>query len=142
MPRYTIFRGYLSQVEFRNYVSPPIRFSDNYLTWVGYFVNFVLLVILSNEKPVKIEKISWDEETVLHIARHSVSPEEVEEVLFNDDDPPIIMRGKEGRYLAYGKTQGGRFLLVVWILQHKKTGIITARDLTIKEKQFYRRSKK
>ena len=52
------------------------------------------------------------------------------------------MRGKEGRYLAYGKTKGGRFLLVVWILRYKKTGIITARDLTIKEKQFYRRSKK
>lgn len=34
---------------------------------------------------MKIENISWDEETVLLIARHSVSPEEVEEVLFNDD---------------------------------------------------------
>ena len=33
------------------------------------------------------------------------TPEEVEEVLFNDDDPPIVMRGKEGRYLAYGKTR-------------------------------------
>jgi len=91
---------------------------------------------------VKIEKISWDEDTVYHIAKHSVSPEEVEEVLFNDDDPPIIMRGKEGRYLAYGKTQGGRFLLVVLVLRYKKTGIITARDLTNKEKQFYRRTKR
>lgn len=91
---------------------------------------------------MKIEKISWDEDTVYHIAKHSVSPEEVEEVLFNDDDPPIIMRGKEGRYLAYGKTQGGRFLLVVLVLRYKKTGIITARDLTNKEKQFYRRTKR
>jgi hypothetical protein len=91
---------------------------------------------------VKIEKISWDEETVYHIARHGVSPEEVEEALFNTDSPPLIMRGRESRYLAYGRTQAGRFLLVVWVFQHKKTRIITARDLTAKEKQFYRRVKK
>ena len=91
---------------------------------------------------MKIENISWDQETVYHIARHSVSPEEVEAVLFNTDNPPIIMRGKEGRYLAYGKTQEGRILLVVWVFHYKKTRVITARDLTTKEKQFYRRAKR
>ena len=91
---------------------------------------------------MKIEKISWDEETVYHIARHAVSPEKVEEVLFNTAPPPLVMRGKENRYLAYGKTQAGRFLLVVWVFQHKKTRIVTARALTTREKQFYRRAKK
>ena len=57
---------------------------------------------------MKIERISWDQETADHIFNHSVSPEEVEEVLFNSIDPPLIMRGKQGRYLAYGKTNGGR----------------------------------
>jgi NAD(P)-dependent dehydrogenase (short-subunit alcohol dehydrogenase family) len=38
--------------------------------------------------------------------------------------------------------QEGRFLLVVWIIQHKKTRIITVRDPPTKEKQFYRRAKK
>ena len=78
---------------------------------------------------MKIERISWDEETVDHISNHSVSPEEVEEALFNDADSPLIMRGKEGRYLAYGKTNGGRLLLVVWVAKYRKTKIITARDL-------------
>jgi len=91
---------------------------------------------------VKIEKISWDQETVDHICNHSVSPEEVEEVLFNDMDLPIIMRGKEGRYLSYGKTNGGRFLFVVWAFKNRKTKIITARNMTKKEKQFYRRRKR
>ena len=90
---------------------------------------------------MKIERISWDQETVDHICNHSVSPEEVEEVLFNDVDSPIIMRGKEGKYLAYGKTQGGRLLLIVWASKYKKTKIITARDMTQKEKRFYKRSK-
>ncbi len=91
---------------------------------------------------MKIERISWDEETVDHISNHSVSPEEVEEVLFNGMDSPLIMRGKESKYLAYGKTNGGRFLLVVWAAKYRKTKIITARDMSKKEKQFYKRKKR
>ena len=91
---------------------------------------------------MKIERISWDQETVDHISKHAVSPEEVEEALFNDPASPLIMRGKEGTYLAYGKTNGGRFLLVVWAAKHRKTKIITARDMSKKEKQFYKRRKK
>jgi uncharacterized protein len=91
---------------------------------------------------MKIEKIIWDEETVSHLARHGVTPEEVEEIFFNEEDKSVILKGKEGKYLAYGQTQSGRYLLVVWAIRYKKTGIITARDLTKKEKQFYRRNKK
>ena len=91
---------------------------------------------------MKIERISWDEETVDHISNHSVSPEEVEEVLFNGMDSALIMRGKEGRYLAYGKTNGARLLLVVWASKYRKTKIITARDMSEKEKQFYKRKKR
>ena len=90
---------------------------------------------------MKIEKISWDQETVDHISNHSVSPEEVEEALFNEEAAPLIMRGKEGRYLAYGKTDGGRLLLIVWVPRYRKTKIVTARDMNEKEKRFYRRSK-
>ncbi len=91
---------------------------------------------------MKIERISWDQETVDHISNHSVSPEEVEQALFNDLDTPFIMRGKEGRYLAYGKTNGGRLLLVVWAARYRKTKIITARDMSKKEKQFYKKRKR
>ena len=90
---------------------------------------------------MKIEKISWDQEAVDHISNHMVSPEEVEEVLFNDVDKPLMMRGKEGKYLTYGKTYGGRLLFIVWVSKYKKTKIITARDMTEKEKRFYRRRK-
>ena len=90
---------------------------------------------------MKIENITWDEDTANHIARYAVSPEEVEEVLFNDSDSPRVMRGKENRYLAYGKTSAGRFLLVVLIIANRKTRIITARDMTDREKKFYRRKK-
>jgi hypothetical protein len=90
---------------------------------------------------MRIENITWDEDTAEHISRHAVSPEEVEEVLFNDSYSPRIMRGKENRYLVYGKTNAGRFLLVVLIIADRKTRIITARDMTDGEKKFYRRKK-
>ncbi len=90
---------------------------------------------------MRIENITWDEDTAEHISRHAVSPEEVEEVLFNDSVSPRIMRGKENRYLAYGKTNTGRFLLVVLIIADRKTRIITARNMTDREKKFYRRKK-
>jgi hypothetical protein len=65
---------------------------------------------------LKIEKISWDQETVDHISNHLVSPEEVEEVLFDDVDPPLMMRGKEGKYLAYGKTHGIKKQLIIFLI--------------------------
>ncbi|MBC8460136.1 MAG: BrnT family toxin [Deltaproteobacteria bacterium] len=52
------------------------------------------------------------------------------------------MRGKKGRYLAYGRNSGGRFLLVVWAFKNRKTKIITDRDMTKKEKQFFMRRRK
>ena len=88
---------------------------------------------------MKIERISWDQDTADHIFKHSVTPEEVEQALFNELDAPIIMRGREGRYLAYGRTNGGRLLFIVWVSRYRRTKIITARDMSKKEKQFYKR---
>jgi uncharacterized DUF497 family protein len=91
---------------------------------------------------MKIERISWDQETADHISKHSVTPEEVERVLFNELDAPLIMRGREGRYLAYGRTNGVRLLFIVWINRYRRTIILTARDMSNKERQFYKRMKK
>jgi len=66
----------------------------------------------------------------------------VEGALFNEDEPPLILRGREGRYLSYGKTGSGRFLLIVLTILHHKTRIIIARDMTETKKQLYRRRRK
>lgn len=91
---------------------------------------------------MKIEMITWDEGSVDHVAKHSVSPEEVEEALFNEEYPPLIMKGRDGRLLAFSKTDGGRFLLIVLAIRYRKTRIVTARDMTEKEKHFLRKKKK
>jgi len=59
-----------------------------------------------------------------------------------DEDVPIIMRGRENKYLTYGETDSGRFLFIVWVSKYRKTRIVTARNMTKKEKQFYRKRKR
>jgi uncharacterized protein len=75
--------------------------------------------------------------------KHGVTVEEVEE-LFELD--PVFRRGPRGKrkgenlYKAYGRTGAGRYLFVVFIykLNHRAL-ILSARDLTGKERQLYRR---
>lgn len=81
----------------------------------------------------------WDNENVEHILRHQVEPDEAEAVL---DNHPFILRTSGEKYLAYGSTDEGRLLLVVFV---RKPGplvrVITARELTAAEKKRLRRSK-
>lgn len=55
---------------------------------------------------VRIDRVLWSARSVAHIARHEVTPEEVEDVLFS---PPLdARRGKrEGTYLVC-RAQSGR----------------------------------
>ena len=46
-------------------------------------------------------------------------------------------------YLAYGKTLAGRYLFTVFIYKRQNTGlIISARDMTLKERRYYNAQKK
>lgn len=52
----------------------------------------------------------------------------------------MVLRGRRGRYLAYGRTEAGRYLLVVLIQRGRRiVRVITARDMTDRERQFYLR---
>jgi uncharacterized DUF497 family protein len=82
----------------------------------------------------------WDETNIEHIANHGVEPYEAEEVI--DDDPFIAKAGKE-KYVAYGQTDAGRYLLVVFAPKSKQQlRVITARDMTTAERKRIRRRKK
>lgn len=85
----------------------------------------------------RIRRLEWDEHNEEHIARHGVSPEEVEEVCFAR---PMLVRSRQGSHVALGQTHAGRHLVVV--LRFKAHGLarcITARNMTDKEKRYYRR---
>lgn len=86
---------------------------------------------------VKIYRFWWDAENIEHIAEHNVEPAEAEAVMVN---AKLIRKAGRGKYAAYGQTDGGRYLLVIFA--HKDNGrvrVITARDLIPAEKRRVRR---
>lgn len=86
---------------------------------------------------MSIAAFEWDEENTSHAAAHHVETDEAEAVL---DNHPLVLRTKDEKYLAYGQTDEGRYLLVVF---SRKPGplirVITARDLTVSEKKRLKR---
>lgn len=82
----------------------------------------------------------WDEENVAHVGRHQVSQDEVEEALTEN---PVILRGPDGRYLAYGRTANGRLLFAAYVQRPGgRIRVLTAREMTDKEKRFYRKKRR
>ena len=87
---------------------------------------------------MKIYDFDWDEINLEHIAEHDVEDYEVEEViLFNK---PIYRKGRKNNYLAYGVTEEGRYLFIVFSTKgHGLIRIITARDMDKKERKYYKK---
>ncbi|MGH3798357.1 MAG: hypothetical protein ACRDSP_26210 [Pseudonocardiaceae bacterium] len=54
-----------------------------------------------------MRKIRWTSESEAHIARHGVTPEEVEQAV--NSRPRYEARGREDSTLLYGATENGRF---------------------------------
>jgi len=82
--------------------------------------------------------ITWSEESEDHIARHGVTPEEVQEALYTR--PRWRAAGRGGTTLVYAMTNAGRYLLVV-IASALDGGlyVVTARDLNSSERRTFRR---
>lgn len=73
-------------------------------------------------------EFDWDEANTRHIARHGVTPREVEEAFAND--PLVVLttqwRSGEQRILCAGLTAAGRPLQFVYTLRQGKIRVITA----------------
>jgi uncharacterized protein len=71
----------------------------------------------------------WDEQNLRHIARHRVTPEEAEEAVAND---PLEMDAQytdgEERFPLIGRTNSGRWLVVVTMQRNDKVRVVTAFD--------------
>jgi len=92
---------------------------------------------------MRINELIWPEDRIEHIARHGVTPEEVEAVCFGRS---LVRRGKsEGEspvYYVQGQTEAGRYLFCVIIQFPDGNGYpVTARAMTTKEKRHYQKWK-
>jgi uncharacterized protein len=88
---------------------------------------------------MKIHEFVWAEDRVEHIARHGVTPEEVEEACFGR---AFVQRAKsQGQnpvYYVLGQTAAGRYLFCVVIQFPEGKGYpVTARPMTDKERRRY-----
>ena len=87
-----------------------------------------------------ISSIKWTDKSIEHIARHAISPKEVEEVCFNENDAPFIRSGRENLNYVFGKTYSGRFLfVVVRFIRQGEVRVITARDMNTWGKNYFKK---
>lgn len=86
-----------------------------------------------------IECLEWDEEVVDKIiVKHQVTPEEVEEVIWESDFR--ARRIGKNRFMVLGKALSGRYLIVIMDrLNRGDFKPVTARDMTEKEKKSFRK---
>lgn len=76
--------------------------------------------------------------------RHRVSQSECEEIFFNrplvvaEDD--LHSQG-ERRFYSLGQTDGGRLLFLVYTLRNDRVRVISARDMTRRERKAYERAR-
>lgn len=72
--------------------------------------------------------------------KHGVSREECEEIFRNR---PLVgeleISDSEERYPALGETNGGRRLFVVYTVRRELIRVISARDMSRRERRTYRR---
>jgi len=90
---------------------------------------------------MEIKDFDWDDNNIDHISRHRVTPDEVEDVAFDDD--PWIRKGKKGIRYMLGYTVGGRYLYVVYVLKSNDIArAITAMDMDDKTRKLYKKRRK
>lgn len=93
-----------------------------------------------------IKEFDWDEGNVdKNEIKHNVKWMESEQVFFNK--PLLFIKDtihsiSEERYYAYGKTEGGRLLTIVFTIRDDKIRVISARDMSKKERQSYEKHEK
>lgn len=83
----------------------------------------------------------WDKGNIeKNLVKHNVTNRETEEVFENE--PKFIFRDekhsqREERYGLYGRTKAERLLFVVFTIKKEKARVISARDMSQKERRVY-----
>ncbi len=88
---------------------------------------------------MRLREIVWTPEIEEKVrSKHDLQPEEVGQVCL--DPASHLRRARDGRYAVLGRTEAGRYVLIIGAHQGKGTlRIITARDMTDSERDLYER---
>jgi uncharacterized DUF497 family protein len=90
---------------------------------------------------MRISGFEWDDANVVHLALgHGIEPEEAEEVFAG---APFYRRTKRGHYAAFGPTQSGRLLVVVFEMKSGGLArVITGWDMDRAERRYYQQQRR
>lgn len=84
---------------------------------------------------VRIRRLVWNDWNVKDIKKHKVTVKEVEEVSQSETKS---LKSYQGRLLVLGRTKNNRLLTVVLVPEGKdKYYVVTARDMSQKERRYY-----
>lgn len=93
------------------------------------------------EKLLDCVGFQWDKGNIeKNWLKHKVSPVECEQIFFNQ---PLIVLGDpehsafEKRFAAFGRTDAGRLLAVIFTKRARLIRVISARGMNQKERKFY-----
>ena len=95
-------------------------------------------------KLLECEGFDWDKGNIEKTwLKHKVSPVECEQIFFNEpllvvEDPKHSQR--ERRYYALGHTDNGRLLFVAFTIRKNLIRVISARDMSRKERKKYEKN--
>jgi uncharacterized protein len=86
----------------------------------------------------EIAGFDWDAANVGHILRHAVTPFEVQEAVarVHVSIPAKTVNG-ERRWKLFGKTESGRWLVVVFTIRRKLFRTVTAYEMNATERKKY-----
>jgi uncharacterized DUF497 family protein len=85
-----------------------------------------------------ISSFDWDKRNIDHIAHHQVIPAEAEEIF---EGRYYLAKTWTGRYMVLGRSASGRALMCIFERTPRpgEIRIITARDMSDKERQLHRK---
>jgi uncharacterized DUF497 family protein len=89
----------------------------------------------------KLAGFEWDQGNIdKNLIKHNLENWECEQLFFND--PLIVLNDPkhsiaENRFAAFGKTDDGRLLVVIFTIRSRLIRVISARKMNRKERNFY-----
>ena len=89
-------------------------------------------------------EFDWDDEIEDHIAKHGVTPDEVEDAMVDPRQIADVAYSTptERRYAIIGATEAGRILFVVFTLRRGRIRIVTAFNAPRRARLCYRRRRR
>lgn len=94
---------------------------------------------------LEFDGFDWNEGNRDKNLKHSVQNWECEQIYFNK--PLVILDNPthsitEDRFAAFGRTDSGRLLVIIYTMRGTKIRVISARDMNKKERKFYENTEK